>query len=89
MFGAYHFSEHSFCTVVSLTVTDPKQVIVPDVPFVAGQVVEVLLLVREEDQVSSLQQLDTLLQTTQALPQAQALTADDIVAEIEAYRNDR
>lgn len=70
-----------------LTVTNPKEVVIPDVPFAAGQVVEVLFLVREEDQATSLQQLDALLKKTQASPQVQALTDDDIAAEIKAYRN--
>ncbi len=65
-----------------LTVTDPKAVVIPDVPFAAGQVVEVLLLMREDEP-----QLDALLRRTQALPQVQALTDDDIAAEIAAYRN--
>ena len=70
-----------------LTVTNPKKVVITDVPFAVGQVVEVLFLIREEDQTSSLQQLDSLLKQTQALPQVQVLTDDDIAAEIEAYRN--
>lgn len=70
-----------------LTVTDPNKVVIPDVPFQPGQVVEVLLLVREDGQTGALQRLDQLLKTTQALPHVQALTDDDIAAEIEAYRN--
>ena len=72
-----------------LTVTDPKQVIIPDVPFQAGQVVEVLLLVHDADQPAIAQRLDALLKITQALPQAQTISDEDIAAEIEAYRNDR
>lgn len=70
-----------------VTVTDSNQVVIPDVPFQLGQVIEVVLLVREDDQTSTLRRLDQLLKTTQALPHVQALTDDDIVAETEAYRN--
>lgn len=56
-------------------------------PISAGQVIEVVLLVREDDQTSTLRRLDHLLKTTQALPHVQALTDDDIAAETEAYRN--
>jgi hypothetical protein len=70
-----------------LTITNPGEVVISNVPFAAGQEVEVLLLVREKEQTSSLQQLDALLKKTQALPQVQVLTDEDIAAEIEAYRN--
>lgn len=70
-----------------LTVTNPQEIIIPDVPFQAGQVVEVLLLAREDDKPEITRRLDVLLETTQALPHVQALTNDDIVTEIEAHRN--
>lgn len=72
-----------------LTISDPKQVIISDVPFQPGQVVEVLLLAQDEDRTAMLQRLDTLFKTTQALPQAQAITDEDIAAEIEGYRNEQ
>ena len=72
-----------------LTVTNPKQVVISDVPFQAGQVVEVLLLAREDAQNTASQRLNTLFKTTQGLTQVQALTDDDIAAEVEAYRNNR
>jgi hypothetical protein len=69
-----------------LTVTDTQQVVLSDVPFPPGQVVEVLILAQDADRTRTLHQLDTLLQRTQALPQVQALTEDEIAAEIAAYR---
>jgi hypothetical protein len=70
-----------------LTVTDTKQVVLSDVPFQPGQIVEVLVLAQDADQTHSLHQLDMLLQRTQALPQVQALTDDEIATEIATYRN--
>src|SRR5688500_18714907 len=68
-----------------LTVTDTKQVVLSDVPFPPGQVVEVLVLAQDADRAMALSQLDALLQNTQALPQVQELTDDEIAAEITAY----
>ena len=72
-----------------LTVTDTKQVVLSDVPFHPGQVVEVLMLAQDDDRTLAVRRLETLLKTTQALPQVQALTDDEIAAEIEAYRNEQ
>lgn len=72
-----------------LTVTHPQQIVIPDVPFQTGQVVEVLLLVRETAESSHIQRLDALFKTTQALPHVRSLTDEDIAAEIAAYRNSR
>ncbi len=70
-----------------LTVTDTKQVVLSDVPFQPGQVVEVLVLAQDVDRTRVVHQLDTLLQRTQALPHVQALTDEEIATEIAAYRN--
>jgi hypothetical protein len=72
---------------VFLTIDDSKQVVILDVPFEAGQVVEVVLLAQEGDRTLTAARLEALLKATQALPQAQAITEDDIAAEIEAYRS--
>ena len=70
-----------------LTITDTKQVVLSDVPFQPGQVVEVLVLAQDDDRALALKRLDTLLTTTQSLPQVQALTDDEIAAEVAAYRS--
>jgi len=70
-----------------LTVTDSKQVVLSDVPFEPGQIVEVLVLAQDADRALALRRLDTLLQRTQALPQIQGLTDDEISSEVDAYRN--
>ncbi|PDW00038.1 hypothetical protein [Candidatus Viridilinea mediisalina] len=68
------------------TVTDAKQLFLSDLPFQPGEVVEILILAQDPDRALALQRLDALFQRSQALPQAQELTDDEIAAEIEAYR---
>ena len=63
------------------TLTDANQLILTDLPFQAGESVEILILVKDPEP-SPLKQL---FQTTQALPQVQILTDDDIEAEIAIY----
>ena len=70
-----------------LTVTDPKQIILSDVPFRAGEKVEVLVLATEENRQERISELKNLFKETQSLPQVQTLSEDDILSEIEAYRN--
>jgi hypothetical protein len=70
-----------------LTVTDAKQVVLSDLPFPPGQVVEVLVLAQDDDRRQALGRLDSLLGRTQVLPVVQALTDDEISAEIAAHRS--
>ncbi len=73
-----------------VTIKDPKSLVLTDLPFKQGQVVEVVVIAQDngaaEERVRDLQ---TLLKETQALPQAKAISEDDIAAEIEAYRAGR
>lgn len=72
----------------SLTIKDPKQVVLSDLPFSEGQEVEVVVVAKDgfDDRV---RQLKDLLKATQSLPQVQTLTEEDITREVEAYRNGR
>ena len=72
-----------------VTIQDPQQVVLSNVPFRVGQKVEVLVLLTEDDTAARVQELKELLKTTQTLPQAQSLTDEDIAREIEAYRGGR
>jgi predicted DNA-binding antitoxin AbrB/MazE fold protein len=72
----------------SLTIKDPKQVVLSDLPFSEGQEVEVVVIAKDEMD-ARVQQLKDLLKATQALPQSQALSEEDIIREVEAYRNGR
>jgi hypothetical protein len=68
------------------TVQESKQIVLSNVPFQPGQRVEVVLIAEEEQPAARVHELRALFQATQALPQVQAITEDDIAAEIAAYR---
>lgn len=72
-----------------VTIQDPRQLVLNDLPFEPGQRVEVVLLAEEVQSVAILADLKALFRETQALPQAQAITEDEIAAEIELYRAER
>lgn len=64
------------------TLTAAHQLTLTDLPFQAGESVEILILVKDPE----LSPLKKLFQTTQALPQIQALTDEDLETEIANYR---
>ncbi len=70
-----------------LTIKDPKQVVISDLPFREGERVEIVVLARDETDSDRTQELKDLFKATQSLPQAQALSEEDIASEIEAYRS--
>ena len=69
-----------------IRIKDPKQVILSNLPFRAGQVVEIVVSVPDEDRKAAVQEFKALFKETQSLPQVQALSEEEILAEIEAYR---
>ena len=71
-----------------LVVEDPKRVVLTDVPFSAGQRVEVLM-VQDESSERLVAELRDLMKETQNLPQIRALSEAEIREEIEAYRAGR
>ncbi len=71
-----------------VTVTDPQQVLLSNLPFQAGETVEVVMIGAEDhERTERVQRLQALLKETQSLPQAQALSDEDILREVAAYRN--
>lgn len=70
-----------------ITLADPKQLVLTNLPFQPGQDVEVLI--RTAPKKASLKALRMLLKQTQSLPQAQTIAQEDIKAEIENYRDGR
>ncbi len=72
-----------------VTIKNPKQVTLSDLPFQAGDCVEVLMIADEPSSTAYLDTLHTLFKTTQALPQARTLTDADIAAEVAAVRAKR
>ena len=68
-----------------VTIDDPNRLVLTRLPFNRGQRVEVVL--RDVDESALLAELRDLFTETQALPQLQTLTEDEIAAEIGAYRS--
>jgi antitoxin ParD1/3/4 len=73
----------------SVTIDDPKQIVLRDLPFNAGQSVEIVIVPRGGVDGESSAKLRTLFRETQALPQSQALSEDDVIAEVAAHRAGR
>ena len=71
------------------TVQISKQIVLSDLPFRPGQRVEVVVIADDEQPANLVRELRELFQVTQALPQAQAISEEDIAAEIAAYRAGR
>ncbi len=70
------------------TVSELRQVILSDVPFRVGEKVEIVVLtVEDSDRSERVRKLKNLFKETQSLPQIQTLSEDDILREVEAYRN--
>jgi hypothetical protein len=69
-----------------LTIEDPKQVILSDLPFSPGQRVEVIVIAENEQPESLTSRFQQLLKETQAIHGISPLTEEDIQTEIEAYR---
>ncbi len=72
-----------------ITIQKSKQIVLSDLPFQPGQRVEVVVIAEDEQPANRVRELRELFQATQALPQAQAITEDEIAAEIAAYRAGR
>ncbi len=72
-----------------IKIKDPKQIILSNLPFRSGQVVEVLVLAQDEDREAAVNELKALFKETQSLPQVRTLSDKDILAEIEAYRSSK
>jgi hypothetical protein len=72
---------------VYTTVNEDKNIIVPGVPFRIGQRVKVILVAAKGESTQRVQALKGLFKRTQALPQAQKITEDEIASVIAAYRS--
>ena len=72
-----------------VVIEDSHRVVLSDLPFEAGQRVEIVMIADEPQATARLETLHTLLTSTQALPQARTLTEADIAAEVAAVRTGR
>ena len=69
-------------------ITDSKQVVLSDVPFSIGEKVEIVMNAAEDRNLGKrIRNLKRLFRETQSLPQVRNFSEDDILREIEAYRN--
>ncbi len=73
----------------TVTIQNPRELVLNDLPFQAGQRVEVVLLAEETTPIPTPADLQALFREIQALPQARTITDEEIAAEIEAYRAGR
>ncbi len=72
-----------------VTIKDPKNLTLSDLPFRPGQRVEVVMISEDEDREKRAQELRALLKKTQSLPDAKAVSEDMIAEEIAQYRAGR
>ncbi|MDO9287976.1 MAG: hypothetical protein Q7T83_04225, partial [Thermodesulfovibrionales bacterium] len=71
-----------------VTIKNPKNLVLKGLPFRAGQRVEIVMIA-DEEQKASIQELRKLLKKTQRLPKAKAISENEIAEEIKAYRASR
>jgi hypothetical protein len=69
-----------------ITIENPKQVVLSDLPFQVGQRVEIIVLAEDNPQDTISNKLRNLFDKTQAIPGVEEVTVEEIAAEIEAYR---
>lgn len=72
-----------------VTITDPKNLTLSDLPFRPGQRVEVVVIAADEEREKRIEELRALLKKTQSLPAAKTVSEDMIAEEIAAYRAGR
>ncbi|MFH7242296.1 MAG: hypothetical protein ACHWZW_05535 [Spirulina sp.] len=69
-----------------LTIEDPDQVVLSNLPFHKGLRVRVVILAEDNERGIASQKFRQLCRATQILPGVSEVTEEDITAEIDAYR---
>ncbi|MDZ8241572.1 MAG: hypothetical protein RMZ69_31215 [Nostoc sp. ChiQUE01a] len=69
-----------------ITIADPKQLVLSDLPFQAGQRVKVIILSEDNQRVTLAEEVKKLFKEIQVIHADNPLTDEEIAAEIEAYR---
>lgn len=72
-----------------LVIQDPRQVVLTDLPFKAGQQVEVLVVEEESNMAARDQRWKKAFLDTQAMARPRKISEEEIAAEIVAYREGR
>src|SRR5689334_14337422 len=67
-----------------ITIADPKQLVLSDLPFKAGQRVKVIILTEDNPRISLAEEFKNLFKEIQAIHADNPLTDEEIAAEIEA-----
>lgn len=65
-----------------VTIQNPNQVVLNNLPFKEGQQVEILVLANEDNAPTSLQELKLLFKETQSLPQIKSLSEEEVISQI-------
>lgn len=71
---------------IYVTIEDPNNVVLSNLPFQRGQRVEVIILAEDNEKSAMSQKMRDLFDRTQLLSGVQEITEEDIAAEISAYR---
>ncbi|MFQ4146644.1 hypothetical protein [Chlorogloeopsis sp. ULAP02] len=71
---------------IYVTIEDPNNVVLSNLPFQRGQRVEVIILAEDNNRSAISQKIRDLFDRTQSLTEVQEIAEEDIAAEIEAYR---
>ena len=69
-----------------LILEDPQKLILSDLPFASGQKIEITISSEVENRKVLIEEMKELFKEIQALPSSQAITEEEIAAEIDAYR---
>ncbi|MBD2776759.1 hypothetical protein [Iningainema tapete] len=69
-----------------ITIQDPNQVLLSDLPFPPGQRVELIILAEDNPRTEISNKVRNLFDKTQAIPGVQDITEAEIALEIEAHR---
>ncbi|MFN0315762.1 MAG: hypothetical protein ACKVQA_12080 [Burkholderiales bacterium] len=72
-----------------LVIQDPNQVVLTNLPFKAGQHVEVLVFEDDSDIAARVQRWQKAFRDTQTVAQPRNITEEEIAAEIAAHRDGR
>ncbi len=70
----------------TLIIEDSKQLVLTNLPFEEGEKVEITMSAEIPARKALVQELKELFKEIQSLPSSQAITEEEIAAEIDAYR---
>jgi hypothetical protein len=69
-----------------ITIEDPNQVVLSNLPFEKGQRVRIVLLTEDDERTAISQRFRNLFKKTQSLPGVSEISEEEIAAEVTAHR---